>query len=170
MERIRHNSPMEGILQKESIMKQYMHNSLVGKIYLVTSEKGLAGLYWEKQPHPMLKVPDAFLEKAISELEEYFTGKRKTFSIKLDLQGTEFQKKVWKELLKIPYGSTCSYTDIARKISNEKAVRAVGTANGKNPVCIIVPCHRVITSSGELGGYSGGIPRKSRLLDLEKII
>lgn len=148
-------------------MKQYLYSSAVGKIYLVTSEKGLAGLYWDKQSYPMLKEPDAFLMNVIAELDEYLSGKRKTFTIKLDLKGTEFQKKVWKELQKIPYGSTCSYKDIARKISNEKAVRAVGTANGKNPVCIIVPCHRVITSSGELGGYSGGVHRKRGLLALE---
>ena len=86
----------------------------------------------------------------------------------LDLEGTTFQKKVWAQLSKIPYGQTCSYKDIAKGIQNEKAVRAVGSANGKNPACIIVPCHRVIAHNGSLGGYSGGLKMKKTLLEIER--
>ena len=101
------------------------------------------------------------------ELKEYFSGKRKKFSVPLNAQGTAFQKSVWNQLSKIPYGKTVSYRDIAIKIKNKKAVRAVGTANGKNPFCIIIPCHRVIAADGSLGGYSGGIQFKKKLLALE---
>ena len=107
------------------------------------------------------------LVKAERELKEYFSGKRKKFSVPLNAQGTAFQKSVWNQLSKIPYGETVSYRDIAIKIKNKKAVRAVGTANGKNPFCIIIPCHRVIAADGSLGGYSGGIQFKKKLLALE---
>lgn len=102
-----------------------------------------------------------------SQLEEYFAGKRKTFKIPLDPEGTEFQKKVWKALSKIKYGHLKSYRDIALAIESPKAVRAVGQSNGKNPIPIIVPCHRVINSDGSIGGYSGGIGLKERLINLE---
>lgn len=106
-------------------------------------------------------------KKACKQLEEYFQGKRTQFDLPLQLRGTEFQKKVWQELCQIPYGSTCSYKDIAIKIGNEKAVRAVGGANNKNPIMIVVPCHRVIGVSGELTGYACGLDVKKYLLDLE---
>jgi methylated-DNA-[protein]-cysteine S-methyltransferase len=116
---------------------------------------------FEDKKHPVLI-------QAENQLKEYFSGKRKKFELKLDWHGTDFQKKVWKALLSIPYGKTASYADIAKKVGTPKAVRAVGSANAKNPVCIIAPCHRVITSSGALGGYSGGLENKKLLLDLEK--
>ncbi len=90
------------------------------------------------------------------------------FSVPLDMEGTAFQRKVWTRLRKIPYGQTCSYKDIAKGVNHERAFRAVGTANGENPLCIIVPCHRVISSDGTLGGYSAGLSIKKRLLDLER--
>lgn len=152
---------------------QWLMKSKIGPLYLVASEKGLQGVHWKKQSAPMMKSLNGSslqiksLAQAVEQLEEYFSGKRKKFDLPLHFQGTEFQKKVWKQLSKIPYGKTYSYRDIARKIKNEKAVRAVGTANGKNPFCIIVPCHRVIAADGTLGGYTGGLKLKTRLLGLE---
>lgn len=102
------------------------------------------------------------------QLDEYFAGKRKKFDIPIKLEGTDFQMKVWKELLKIPYGETCSYLDIAKRIGNPKASRAVGMANNKNKIIIIVPCHRVIGSNKKLVGYACGLDVKEKLLELEK--
>ena len=107
------------------------------------------------------------LQDTMRQLQEYFAGTRKSFSIPLDLQGTDFQKKVWNVLLSIPYGETRSYSDIARAIGKPDAVRAVGAANGRNPLSIIVPCHRVIGQNGSLTGYAGGLEIKKMLLDLE---
>lgn len=108
------------------------------------------------------------LEETIKQLDEYFKGARKTFNLPYTLQGTDFQKKVWKELLKIPYGKTKSYKDIAININCPKGYRAVGLANNKNPISIIIPCHRVIGKDGSLTGYGGGIKTKEALLNLEK--
>ncbi|MEJ2024834.1 MAG: methylated-DNA--[protein]-cysteine S-methyltransferase [Deltaproteobacteria bacterium] len=107
------------------------------------------------------------VDQAVEEIEEYFTGKRQQFEVPLDLQGTPFQRAVWRELLKIPYGGTVSYGEIARAIGNPKAVRAVGGANHRNPVAIVVPCHRVIGSDGSMTGYGSGIWRKEWLLKHE---
>ena len=112
--------------------------------------------------------PSELSELAASELREYFNGKRKSFDLPLEPQGTEFQKKVWSALLEIPYGETRSYKDIAEKIENPKACRAVGGANNKNPIVIIIPCHRVIGAYGGLVGYGLGLPMKKQLLDIEK--
>ena len=108
------------------------------------------------------------LRQAVDQLESYFTGERVQFTCPLDLHGTPFQLKVWNALTRIPYGETRSYAEIAREIEHPVAVRAVGAANGANPVAIIVPCHRVIGSNGSLTGYGGGLPTKAWLLDLEK--
>ena len=108
------------------------------------------------------------IRKTKLELIEYFAGKRKTFDIPIKLNGTDFQVKVWKELLKVPYGKTCTYLDIAKKIENPNAARAVGMANNKNNIQIIIPCHRVIGSNKKLIGYAGGIKVKERLLKLER--
>lgn len=108
-----------------------------------------------------------FVEEGVQQLDEYFKGKRREFSLKINLKGTAFQKKIWNELLNIPYGKTMSYLELAMKHGDVKAIRAVGAANGKNPVAIIVPCHRVIGAGGELVGYAGGLQRKKWLLDLE---
>ena len=154
--------------------KQFKMNSPIGALYLVATSKGLQGVFWKKQLAPTAKSLGGTqpsvknLARAAKELEEYFEGRRKKFTLPLDLAGTPFQKSVWAQLQKIPYGATCSYRDIALKIKNSKAVRAVGSANGKNPLCIIIPCHRVIASNGSLGGYSGGTSLKTRLLTLEK--
>ncbi|MSR92219.1 methylated-DNA--[protein]-cysteine S-methyltransferase [Inconstantimicrobium porci] len=108
--------------------------------------------------------------KAVEQLNEYFQGKRKVFDLPLNAEGTEFQMKVWKALCDIPYGETRSYSDIAKAIGNTKAVRAVGGANNKNPIAIVVPCHRVIGKNGSMVGYGGGLPMKEYLLQLEKAL
>ena len=107
------------------------------------------------------------LLEAFRQLDEYFCGSRKKFDLPLKLRGTEFQKRVWHELLKIPYGETASYKDVAIRIGNPGAARAVGMANHNNPIAIIVPCHRVITAGGRFGGYAGGLDLKNKLLVLE---
>ena len=120
------------------------------------------------------KIPDDFaqgetplIKKALSQIDEYFSGKRKTFNLPLVLYGTDFQIKVWNALQKIPYGETRSYGEIAVKIGNPKACRAVGMANNRNPIAIVIPCHRVIGSDGSLVGFGGGLGVKERLLGLE---
>ena len=109
----------------------------------------------------------ALLDAAQRELEEYFAGRRRVFSVPLSIHGTAFQEKVWRELIKIPYGCTASYKDIARNIGNERACRAVGMANHVNPLPIFVPCHRVVGANGRLTGYAGGLDIKRRLLEIE---
>lgn len=152
---------------------QFAMESEIGTIFLVASAKGLRGVHLSKQSIPMVhrlagEEPELkILQQASKQLTEYFRGKRKSFNVPFDVLGTPFQKKVWNALSTIPYGKTASYKDIAEKIRNKKAFRAVGTANGKNPLCIIVPCHRVIAADGTLGGYSGGLSIKKKLLALE---
>ena len=109
------------------------------------------------------------LKKALREMDEYFKGSRTKFSVSLSPEGTAFQKKVWKALQAIPYGKTVSYKEIARRVGHPKAVRAVGTAVGSNPFCILIPCHRVVASDGSLGGYAFGLKKKEALLRLEKV-
>ena len=112
--------------------------------------------------------PNKVTLKAQHQLEEYFQGKRLEFDLPLDAGGTKFQQSVWQSLTKIKYGATCSYQDIANAIANPKGVRAVGSANGKNPMTIVVPCHRVIGADGSLTGYASGVERKAWLLEHEK--
>ncbi len=155
---------------------QYKLSSPIGQLYLVASPKGLRSVGWKKQAVPLKKSLNRFssqeeiLDKARIQLTEYFGGKRRQFEIPFDLEGTSFQKQVWKGLFEIPFGKTVSYKDIAKRIKNPKAVRAVGSANGKNPVCVMIPCHRVIAADGSIGGYSGGLSIKQKLLKLEGII
>lgn len=126
---------------------------------------------FKKIEEPKLNVNNRsyFSDKVIEEINEYLSGERKTFDIKLKLIGTPFQQQVWKTLCEIPYGETRSYKDIAIKINNIKAYRAVGQANNKNPIAIIVPCHRVIGSNNQLIGYASGLLLKEKLLKLEKM-
>lgn len=153
--------------------KQWKMKTPVGPLYLVATEKGLSGAFWSEKDIAYadhLRGNDPIthhLMHAERELKEYFSGKRKDFNVVLDLEGTDFQKKVWQQLRKIPYAKTISYQELAKRIKNEKACRAVGSANGKNPVSIIVPCHRVITSQGTIGGYNGGLEAKRCLLEVE---
>ncbi len=111
-------------------------------------------------------IPES-LEDCVLQLNEYFKGERKEFSVKLNAQGTDFQKRVWNKLLTIPYGKTSSYLELSKELGDVKAIRAVANANGKNPLWIIIPCHRVIGSDGSLTGYAGGLHRKKWLLDHE---
>jgi methylated-DNA-[protein]-cysteine S-methyltransferase len=112
---------------------------------------------------------DLVLEQAARELQEYFAGERQTFRVPLEAEGSAFQQAVWSVLRKIPYGALRSYRDIAEQLGNRQAVRAVGAANGRNPIPIIVPCHRVVGSDGKLTGFAGGLPTKRALLDLEGV-
>lgn len=148
-------------------------NTKIGPVYLVASNNGLRGIFWKKQNAipSLVNATDAMkkiLQHAEMEIHQYLEGKRNSFTVKLDPRGTSFQMRVWELLKTIPYGSTCSYKQIAKQLNDPNASRAVGTANGKNPLSLIVPCHRVITSSGRLGGYAGGLSIKERLLRLEK--
>jgi methylated-DNA-[protein]-cysteine S-methyltransferase len=158
-----------------TVMKvQFKMASPIGTLYLVASSKGLQGIYWDKQPVQLAKALDRsspgekILDDTHRQLTEYFEGRRQCFDVPLDAEGTAFQKRVWQELSRIPFGRTVSYRDVAQRIKNPKAVRAVGSANGKNPICIIVPCHRVIAADGSIGGYAGGIRIKQKLLKLEQ--
>lgn len=147
--------------------------SPLGDLYLTASDRGLTGIYFSSkfQDGAGDSLPaKAVLDQAVLELAEYFALKRRRFNIPLDLKGTAFQRKVWRALLKVPFGETVAYKDIARRIKSPKAVRAVGSANGKNPLCIVVPCHRVISSDGSIGGYSGGLSVKKKLLAYEGVL
>jgi methylated-DNA-[protein]-cysteine S-methyltransferase len=149
-------------------------DSPLGKLTLVGSDAGLAAVLWEDDESSRLArgatsedTRHALLRQAQQQLEEYFAGQRRTFTVKLDPSGTQFQNKVWSALRTIPFGETRSYGQIADQIGSRKAVRAVGAANGRNPIPIIVPCHRVIGADGTLTGFAGGLAIKARLLALE---
>jgi len=146
----------------------------IGTLKLITSENALRAILWDNQDFSLLKdlkkiQPDnhAILSQATNQLSEYFSGNRNQFNLALQPQGTAFQQQVWQALLKIPHGKTVSYLNIATAINNPKAVRAVGMAIGKNPLSIVIPCHRVIGSDGCLTGFAGGIEKKKFLLALE---
>ena len=150
-------------------------DSPVGQLKLVASERGLAAILWEND-NPR-RVPlgeviesddDPILLETERQLREYFAGQRKEFTVPLDFRGTEFQKRVWSALLTIPFGETRSYAQIAQQIGSPAAVRAVGAANGKNPLSIIAPCHRVLGSDGKLTGFAGGLENKAKLLTMER--
>jgi methylated-DNA-[protein]-cysteine S-methyltransferase len=148
--------------------------SPVGKLKLVASDKGLVAILWKNDSPRRVRLGELIedekhpvLIEAERQLREYFAGKRKTFSIVLDMRGTRFQRDVWKALLAIPFGETRSYGQLAKQLGNSRATRAVGAANGRNPISIIVPCHRVIGSSGKLTGFAGGLETKAHLLNLE---
>jgi methylated-DNA-[protein]-cysteine S-methyltransferase len=146
--------------------------SPIGPLTLVASERGLVKLQFgadlKRHPKATWIYSDEKLSPCRRELEQYFAGRRRDFTVRLDLRGTDFQMRCWNALLRIPYGETRSYAEQARVVGQPNAFRAVGMANGDNPIAIIVPCHRVINSSGKLGGYGGGLPLKQKLLDLEQ--
>jgi O-6-methylguanine DNA methyltransferase len=166
-------------------------NSPIGPLFLAASAQGLVALEFdarlpgqqtirqnprdlrqekekekEKKPYEFVEGPRQ-LQAYASELEEYFAGKRREFTFPLDLRGTDFQQSCWRALLAIPYGETRTYADIARAVGKPTAFRAVGMANNRNPIAIVVPCHRVIASDGTLCGYGGGLDIKRKLLELE---
>ena len=136
-------------------------------LYLVATETHLINIQFTQPQKALLQTTEP-LSMATIQLDEYFQGKRTTFSLPFKLTGTPFQLAVWKELQNIPYGKTTSYKEIAQKINKPKAYRAVGMSNNKNPLPIIIPCHRVIGSNGKLIGYAGGLKLKNYLLELEK--
>jgi methylated-DNA-[protein]-cysteine S-methyltransferase len=151
--------------------------SPVGQLTLVAREKRLTAILWQNERlnrvrlGPMMQCDnDPTLVSVERQLNEYFAGKRCRFDVELDFNGTDFQKQVWAALLTIPFGETRTYSQIAEQIGNLKAVRAVGAANGRNPISIIAPCHRVIGASGELTGFAGGLEAKRVLLELESLV
>jgi len=145
----------------------FIYDSPIGPLTLVASERGLVALEFGKKEREDCVDDPKRLAPYHKQLNEYFAGKRQEFTIALDIRGTDFQKRCWQELLKIPYGQTRSYRQIAEAVGNRNALRAVGLANGQNPIAIIVPCHRVIASDGTLCGYGGGLHVKEELLRLE---
>ena len=160
-------------VQNEPVRNELVIASPVGKLRLVASEKGLVAIDVRKnvKQEVTAKNPSAqaVLIQTKKQLEQYFAGKRTTFDVALDLVGTEFQVQAWRALCRIPFGKTISYGQQAANIKKPKAFRAVGSANGKNPIPIIVPCHRVVASDGSLGGYSLGLRMKKQLLALEGV-
>jgi methylated-DNA-[protein]-cysteine S-methyltransferase len=149
-----------------------VHPSPIGPLTLMARNGRLTHLVMEDQAHATPVPPgsvrdDAVLAGVRAQLDDYFAGTRTTFDVPLHLEGTGFQRAVWAQLSALPYGSTVSYGELARRVGNPKASRAVGSANGRNPIAVIVPCHRVIAGDGSLGGYGGGLDRKAALLRLE---
>ncbi len=168
-------------IYNENLMGCICLGSPVGYLQVTASVNGVVSIVrtkshsLEAEANPAIRTPLAakqsignHLEQAKNELEAYFRGELTRFTVALDLRGTDFQQQVWQELQQIGYGKSCSYQDIASSISRPKAVRAVGAANGANPVAIIVPCHRVIGKNGKLTGYAYGVEMKQYLLDLEQ--
>lgn len=167
------------------VLHSTMFESPVGPLFLAASEKGLVALEFDARlpgqqtirPNPRdlrsesqavrFERDDAKMSVYVGELQEYFAGSRREFRLPLDLRGTEFQRDCWIELLAIPYGETRTYADIARAVGRPQGFRAVGMANNRNPIAIVVPCHRVIASDGTLCGYGGGLDVKRKLLELE---
>lgn len=148
--------------------------SPVGVLKLVATDTALVAVLWENEDPKRVRLAELIentqhpiLLGTQKQLNEYFAGQRQKFDVPLDFEGTEFQQKVWQALLSIPFGETRSYKDIAEQIGNVKAVRAVGAANGKNPISIIAPCHRVVGANGKLVGFAGGLENKNVLLKLE---
>ena len=148
--------------------------SPVGELTLVATDKHLVAVLWENEKPNRVRLPEMkkakqheILEKTETQLKEYFAGTRMKFELPLAFEGTGFQTKVWQSLQKIPYGKTRSYRELASKVGSPKAYRAVGSANGRNPISIIVPCHRVISSTGKLAGFAGGLKAKAYLLQFE---
>jgi len=152
----------------------YTHiDSPVGPLLLAADDEGLRLISFQRGKHAERPEPDwkegrAPLKEAIRQLRAYFAGELEEFALPLAPQGTEFQLRVWRKLCGIPYGATISYGELARRVGNPKASRAVGLANGSNPISIVIPCHRVIGSNGKLTGYGGGLPIKEKLLALEQ--
>ncbi|MBK5222191.1 MAG: methylated-DNA--[protein]-cysteine S-methyltransferase [Acidimicrobiia bacterium] len=147
--------------------------SPIGSILVVATDDSVCGIYVADHERAPLPAPgwtrgSALLDDATSQLAEYFAGDRRTFDLPLDAHGTEFQRQVWAALCDVSYGEVASYGDIAVAVGRPTAVRAVGSANGRNPISIVVPCHRVIGSNGTLTGYGWGVERKRWLLNLER--
>ena len=162
----------------QELLQYKFHPSPLGQLTLVTSSRGICGIYFHDQRSYhgtagwQATQDHALLDNAASQLDEYFAGRRKQFDLPLDLEvkGTPFQREVWLELLNIDFGSTSTYGRHAGLLAKPRAMRAVGAAIGKNPISIVVPCHRVLGSNGALTGYDGGLDRKKYLLELEGVL
>ena len=149
-------------------MNAYYYETKIGKISIIENGRAITHINFQAEiPKEINVIETPLLKQAAKELQEYFDGERKIFNVPLEPKGTDFQQKVWNALKEIPYGDTCSYKNIAEKVGNIKASRAVGMANNKNPIPIIIPCHRVIGTNGKLVGYAGGLGIKEKLLKLE---
>ncbi len=151
-------------------MNYFYQKTKLGYITIIENNNKIIELKFNKIKNNSNFILSPLIKKTFTELDEYFRGIRKKFDIPIEPNGTNFQKKVWQELIKIPYGTYTTYKDIANKIGNKNASRAVGNANNKNPILIIIPCHRVIGSNNKLKGYSQGVSYQEKLLKIEKII
>ena len=155
-------------MQEEAIV---YHHSPIGIIEIKGSSKGISSIQFEKEKNKKaIHAPSDLLKECVEQLDAYFLNKNKTFSLPLDMQGTPFQQKVWQALLDIPFGTTISYKEQAKRCGDVLAIRAVANANAKNKLAIVIPCHRVIGSDGSLTGYASGIERKKWLLHHEKAL
>jgi len=150
-------------------MNTFYYSSPVGILEIKSTEFHITQLLFKESSEVSSETIPEVLKECIRQLDEYFSGNRQNFSLPLAPEGTYFQESVWKALQTIPYGQTISYKQLAEKVENPKACRAVGSANGQNPIAIIIPCHRVIAADGSLGGYAGGLDTKKMLLRLEGI-
>lgn len=150
-------------------MKRLTFDSPIGRLTATVKEEALCAIYFENHRSglPIGNDDSPLLRETRTQLVEYFTGRRQSFHLPLAPQGSEFQRAVWRELLRIPFGQTCSYGAIAKRVGGMEKVRAVGGAIGRNPIGIVIPCHRVIGASGKLVGFGGGLPTKEFLLSLE---
>src|SRR2546421_10154657 len=163
------------MMQVKAMLHSTTHPTPVGELTLVASDLGLRAVLWPKRsparagihPRPHRNPDHPILKHTAAQLDEYFAGSRIAFDVPLDLQGTRFQLAAWRSLAEIPYGATTSYGQQAAALGIPRAARAVGAANGANPVCIVLPCHRVIGADGSLTGFGGGLPVKQWLLDHE---
>jgi methylated-DNA-[protein]-cysteine S-methyltransferase len=144
------------------------YRSPIGVIEIVGTERGLTAVNFVRRRPGGATRPDPALRAAVAQIDEYFRGKRSRFSLPLSAAGTDFQRDIWRQLVRTPYGKTATYAEVARAVGRPKAVRAVGQANHRNPISIIIPCHRVIGSDGRLVGYGGGLWRKKWLLAHER--
>lgn len=147
----------------------FCYSTLAGKLAIASLDGNITNVFFYNEAivAKMNVKETTVISEAARQLDEYFAGQRQQFELMLAPEGTPFQQSVWEALRQIPYGKTCSYKDIARKIARPKAYRAVGMANNRNPIAIIIPCHRVIGADGKLVGYAGGLDTKSKLLELE---
>ncbi len=161
---------MDMEIPADSKVSKAFYRSEAGILEITGTPEGVLSVNFLKKPgwFPKASIVPPALKECVEQLDEYFRGERTAFSLKLILKGTEFQKKVWERLLKIPFGATVSYKTVAEDIGHPKAVRAVGSANGQNNIIIIIPCHRVIGHNGKLVGYGGGLRRKEWLLRHEQ--
>ncbi len=144
------------------------YHSPIGWLEICGTDRYIKSIFFQDQADPPAAEPSALIKNCIQQLADYFNKQRSEFSLPLQPEGTAFQKSVWQALQEVPFGKTASYLDIAKRLKNPRASRAVGAANGKNPISIIIPCHRIIGANGDLVGYGGGLWRKKWLLQHEK--